>query len=123
MDLPLVFILRKYILIFLSYIFVGPKPSDLYGKHTWKIEKFSQLNKRELRSNAFEVGGYKWYVDEDIYGIKIISLLKCLTFCDFLVCMSCAFFPMVQANIFSSLCLRGDCYPLMSGIIFYSGMK
>ncbi|XP_038877174.1 TNF receptor-associated factor homolog 1a isoform X2 [Benincasa hispida] len=40
----------------------GPKPSDLYGKHTWKIEKFSQLNKRELRSNAFEVGGYKWYI-------------------------------------------------------------
>uniref|UniRef100_A0A9I9E5R8 MATH domain-containing protein n=1 Tax=Cucumis melo TaxID=3656 RepID=A0A9I9E5R8_CUCME len=40
-----------------------PKPSDLYGKHTWKIEKFSQLTKRELRSNAFEVGGYKWYVD------------------------------------------------------------
>ncbi|XP_022154806.1 MATH domain-containing protein At5g43560-like isoform X2 [Momordica charantia] len=40
----------------------GPKPSELYGKHTWKIEKFSQLNKRELRSNAFEVGGYKWYI-------------------------------------------------------------
>ncbi|KAL3634513.1 hypothetical protein CASFOL_021567 [Castilleja foliolosa] len=37
----------------------GPKPSDLYGKHTWKIENFSQINKRELRSNAFEVGGYK----------------------------------------------------------------
>ncbi|XP_057771382.1 TNF receptor-associated factor homolog 1a-like isoform X2 [Salvia miltiorrhiza] len=40
----------------------GPKPSDLYGKYTWKIEKFSQINKRELRSNAFEVGGYKWYI-------------------------------------------------------------
>ncbi|KAL1535732.1 TNF receptor-associated factor 1a-like isoform X3 [Salvia divinorum] len=40
----------------------GPKPSDLYGKHTWKIEKFSQINKRELRSNAFEIGGYKWYI-------------------------------------------------------------
>lgn len=39
---------------------LGPKPSDLYGKYTWKIEKFSQVNKRELRSNAFEVGGYKW---------------------------------------------------------------
>ncbi|XP_022980829.1 TNF receptor-associated factor homolog 1a-like isoform X1 [Cucurbita maxima] len=44
----------------LSYL--GPKPSELYGKHTWKIDKFSQLNKRELRSNAFEVGGYKWYI-------------------------------------------------------------
>ncbi|XP_058770862.1 TNF receptor-associated factor homolog 1b-like [Vicia villosa] len=40
----------------------GLKPSELYGKYTWKIEKFSQITKRELRSNAFEVGGYKWYV-------------------------------------------------------------
>ncbi|KAH8495650.1 hypothetical protein Peur_055651 [Populus x canadensis] len=40
----------------------GPKPSELFGKYTWKIEKFSQINKRELRSNAFEVGGYKWYI-------------------------------------------------------------
>ncbi|KAL9225209.1 hypothetical protein vseg_001158 [Gypsophila vaccaria] len=40
----------------------GLKPSDLYGKYTWKIEKFSQISKRELRSNAFEVGGYKWYI-------------------------------------------------------------
>ncbi|XP_057488706.1 LOW QUALITY PROTEIN: TNF receptor-associated factor homolog 1b-like [Actinidia eriantha] len=40
----------------------GPKPSELYGNYTWKVDKFSQLNKRELRSNAFEVGGYKWYI-------------------------------------------------------------
>ncbi|GAB2266122.1 hypothetical protein Dimus_001145 [Dionaea muscipula] len=40
----------------------GPKPSELYVKHTWEIEKFSQINKRELRSNAFDVGGYKWYI-------------------------------------------------------------
>ncbi|KAG1347460.1 TNF receptor-associated factor [Cocos nucifera] len=40
----------------------GPKPSDLYGRFTWKIEDFSKINKRELRSNAFEVGGYKWYI-------------------------------------------------------------
>ncbi|KAJ0092157.1 hypothetical protein Patl1_25199 [Pistacia atlantica] len=39
-----------------------PKPSELYGKYTWKIENFSQISKRELRSNAFEVGGYKWYI-------------------------------------------------------------
>ncbi|XP_022721766.1 MATH domain-containing protein At5g43560-like isoform X2 [Durio zibethinus] len=38
----------------------GPKPSELHGKYTWKIENFSQINKRELRSNVFEVGGYKW---------------------------------------------------------------
>ncbi|CAN1841162.1 TNF receptor-associated factor homolog 1b [Linum perenne] len=40
----------------------GLKPSELYGKYTWKIDKFSQINKRELRSNVFEVGGYKWYI-------------------------------------------------------------
>ncbi|KAL3626388.1 hypothetical protein CASFOL_029937 [Castilleja foliolosa] len=40
----------------------GLKPSELYGKYTWKIDKFSQINKRELKSNAFEVGGYKWYI-------------------------------------------------------------
>ncbi|WOK99407.1 MATH domain-containing protein [Canna indica] len=40
----------------------GPKPADLYGRFTWKIENFSTINKRELRSNAFEVGGYKWYI-------------------------------------------------------------
>ncbi|KAE9589766.1 hypothetical protein Lalb_Chr21g0312421 [Lupinus albus] len=40
----------------------GMKPSELYGKHTWKIEKFSQITKRELRSNAFEFAGYKWYI-------------------------------------------------------------
>ncbi|KAF7807002.1 TNF receptor-associated factor-like protein 1b-like isoform X1 [Senna tora] len=46
----------------ISLFFIGPKPSELYGKYTWKIEKFSQITKRELRSNAFEVGGYKWYI-------------------------------------------------------------
>ncbi|KAI4368395.1 hypothetical protein MLD38_016955 [Melastoma candidum] len=40
----------------------GPKPSELYGKHTWKIENFSQINKRELRSSIFDAGGYKWYI-------------------------------------------------------------
>nr|XP_009389027.1 PREDICTED: MATH domain-containing protein At5g43560 isoform X1 [Musa acuminata subsp. malaccensis]XP_018677979.1 PREDICTED: MATH domain-containing protein At5g43560 isoform X1 [Musa acuminata subsp. malaccensis] len=38
------------------------KTFELYGRFTWKIEKFSTINKRELRSNAFEVGGYKWYI-------------------------------------------------------------
>ena len=38
----------------------GPKPSELYGKYTWKIENFSEVNKRELRSAIFEVGSYKW---------------------------------------------------------------
>ena len=37
-----------------------PKPADLYGKITWKIEKFSEISKRELRSKTFDAGSYKW---------------------------------------------------------------
>jgi hypothetical protein len=60
--------------ILLLILFVGPKPSELYGKYTWKIEKFSQITKRELRSNAFEVGGYKWYE-----GLDNLMELCCFT--------------------------------------------
>lgn len=59
----------------------GLKPSELYGKHTWKIEKFSQINKRELRSNAFEVGGYKWYILVYPQGCDVcnhLSLFLCV---------------------------------------------
>ncbi|KAL8048113.1 hypothetical protein ABFX02_07G042100 [Erythranthe guttata] len=59
----------------------GPKPSDLYGKYTWKIDKFNQVNKRELRSNAFEVGGYKWYILIYPQGCDVcnhISLFLCV---------------------------------------------
>lgn len=41
-------------------ITIGSNPSELYGRATWKIEKFSQINTREIRSNVFEVGDYKW---------------------------------------------------------------
>ncbi|CAA7057369.1 unnamed protein product [Microthlaspi erraticum] len=42
---------------------IGPKPSELFGRHTWKIEKFSEINdEQELRSDVFEVGGYHWYI-------------------------------------------------------------
>lgn len=53
----------------------GPKPSELYGKYTWKVDKFSQINKRELRSNAFEVGGYKWCVDYALFFPHIWRLV------------------------------------------------
>ncbi|KAG5544587.1 hypothetical protein RHGRI_017124 [Rhododendron griersonianum] len=43
------------------------------ASYTWKIDKFSQINKRELRSNAIEVGGYKWYV-EPAFGKEQIVL-------------------------------------------------
>lgn len=38
----------------------GPQPHELYGKFTWKIENFSEISKRELRSHVFDVGSYKW---------------------------------------------------------------
>lgn len=39
------------------------KPSnELFGKFTWRIESFSQISKRELRSTQFDVGEYKWCV-------------------------------------------------------------
>ena len=40
----------------------GPSPQQLYGRFTWKIDNFSEISKRELRSNVFEVGSYKWCV-------------------------------------------------------------
>ncbi|CAK8571947.1 unnamed protein product [Lathyrus sativus] len=59
----------------------GPKPSELYGKYTWKIEKFSRIINRELRSNAFEVGGYKWYILIYPLGFDVnnhLSLFLCV---------------------------------------------
>jgi hypothetical protein len=38
----------------------GPKPSDLFGRYTWRIENFSKEKKREMKSEPFEAGGYKW---------------------------------------------------------------
>jgi hypothetical protein len=38
----------------------GHKPFELFGKFTWKIENFSEISKRELRSAVFDVGSYKW---------------------------------------------------------------
>lgn len=119
LDLPLVFVLWKYVLIFLSYIFVGPKPSDLYGKHTWKIEKFSQLTKRELRSNAFEVGGYKWYVDGYIFEINSVPSNIFNIFWSPCLQVSCIF-PWNSKPISSHLSAYIMSF-ILSGIIFYSG--
>ena len=45
----------------------GPPTSELYGKFTWVLDKFSGAaadgsGKRELRSSVFEVGNFKWWV-------------------------------------------------------------
>lgn len=58
-----------------------PRPTDLYGKFTWKIEKFSEFSKRELRSNVFEVGGYRWYILVYPQGCDVcnhLSLFLCV---------------------------------------------
>ncbi|GFQ07466.1 math domain-containing protein at5g43560 [Phtheirospermum japonicum] len=59
----------------------GPKSSDLYGKFTWNINKISQVSRREVRSNAFDVGGYKWYVLIYPQGCEVanhLSLFLCV---------------------------------------------
>lgn len=59
----------------------GLKPSELYGKFTWKIERFSETSKRELRSNVFEVGQYKWYILVYPQGCDVcnhLSLFLCV---------------------------------------------
>jgi hypothetical protein len=66
---------------FNSSSMTGPKPTDLYGKFTWKIENFSEISKRELRSNVFEVGGYKWYILVYPQGCDVcnhLSLFLCV---------------------------------------------
>ncbi|KMZ73902.1 hypothetical protein ZOSMA_13G01080 [Zostera marina] len=60
---------------------IGPKPSELFGKFTWRIENFNQISKRELRSNVFEVGGYKWYILIYPQGCEVtnhLSLFLCV---------------------------------------------
>lgn len=53
----------------------------MYGKFTWKIENFSEISKRELRSKCFEVGGYKWYILVYPQGCDVhnhLSLFLCV---------------------------------------------
>lgn len=37
-------------------------PHSLYGSFTWKVPKFKEVSKRELKSSSFSVGPYKWYI-------------------------------------------------------------
>ena len=37
-------------------------PHMLYGSFTWKVPNFRDVSKRELKSSAFSVGPYKWYI-------------------------------------------------------------
>ncbi|EOA15035.1 hypothetical protein CARUB_v10028390mg [Capsella rubella] len=63
----------------------GLKPSELFGKHTLKIEKFSQIDQKAIRSNVFEVGGYKWYILVYPEGCDVndhLSLFLCVAHYD-----------------------------------------
>ncbi|KAI3821003.1 hypothetical protein L1987_08559 [Smallanthus sonchifolius] len=45
-------------------------------KYTWKVDKFSQVSKRALHSNAFEVGDYKWYILIYPQGCDVCNFLS-----------------------------------------------
>lgn len=50
---------------------VPHKPYELFGKFTWKIENFSEISKRELRSAVFDVGSYKWCVSLHVHNPQV----------------------------------------------------
>eukprot|EP00775_Hariotina_reticulata_P007116 gene7116-7330_t len=57
------------------------KPNALFGKFTWRIENFSEISKRELRSSQFDVGEYKWYILVYPQGCDVcnhLSLFLCV---------------------------------------------
>ncbi|XP_062207037.1 TNF receptor-associated factor homolog 1a-like isoform X2 [Phragmites australis] len=59
----------------------GPRPSDLFGRYTWRIENFSKEKKREMKSESFEAGGYKWYILVYPQGCDVsnhLSLFLCV---------------------------------------------
>ncbi|OEL23637.1 MATH domain-containing protein [Dichanthelium oligosanthes] len=59
----------------------GPRPLDLFGQHTWRIENFSKEKKREMKSEPFEAGGYKWYILVYPQGCDVsnhLSLFLCV---------------------------------------------
>ncbi|RLM68839.1 hypothetical protein C2845_PM17G05070 [Panicum miliaceum] len=58
----------------------GPRPHELYGTFTWTIENFSQIYNKELCSNAFDVGGDKWFwkKEHDWGWKKFIELSRVL---------------------------------------------
>lgn len=45
---------------YMKIMISGPRPLDLFGQYTWRIENFSKEKKREMKSEPFEAGGYKW---------------------------------------------------------------
>lgn len=55
--------------------------SSLYGRFTWRLDKFSEVTKRELRSSSFQVGPYKWYILVYPQGCDVanhLSLFLCV---------------------------------------------
>ncbi|KQK10017.1 TNF receptor-associated factor homolog 1b isoform X2 [Brachypodium distachyon] len=59
----------------------GPGPSNLFGGHTWKIKNFSKEKKREMKSEPFEAGGFKWYILVYPQGCDVsnhLSLFLCV---------------------------------------------
>jgi len=60
---PLPYVKKKknqYRTSYLKIVISGTRPLDLFGQYTWRIENFSKEKKREMKSEPFEAGGYKW---------------------------------------------------------------
>ena len=54
---------------------------QLFGKYTWKLEEFSDVSKRELRSPTFDIGSFKWYILVYPHGCDVanhLSLFLCV---------------------------------------------
>ena len=51
---------NQYRTSYLKIVISGTRPLDLFGQYTWRIENFSKEKKREMKSEPFEAGGYKW---------------------------------------------------------------
>ncbi|CAM0883395.1 unnamed protein product [Alopecurus aequalis] len=59
----------------------GPSPRNLFGRFTWRIENFSKEKKREMKSEPFEAGGFKWYILVYPQGCDVsnhLSLFLCV---------------------------------------------
>ncbi|KAJ9533209.1 hypothetical protein QJQ45_018317 [Haematococcus lacustris] len=60
---------------------IGPRPQDLFGSFTWKLDNFNDISKRELRSEVFDVGTTKWYLLVYPQGCDVsnhLSLFLCV---------------------------------------------
>ena len=76
----------------------GLQTSELYGKFTWRLDKFGECGKRELRSNVFEVGSFKWCVPRGMCRPKIAACCLHALRLPSCACAAVAFAPSAAAQ-------------------------